>query len=77
MNDFDDDDDFTPHVNSDEMNKNIDNYIRRNQSEDEDEDFSNPMAPLAQIERQKRALKKERPNANLIIRRAIRDRNKI
>jgi len=63
--------------NTPEMDAQIQNYIKKSLEVDEPEDMRDQLSPLLQIERAKAALRKQNPSTNLIIQRAIRDRNKI
>jgi len=63
--------------NTPEMDKNIQNYIKRIPEPDEPESMVDPLSPLEQISRLKAAWRKQNPSVALTIARAKRDRNKI
>jgi len=65
------------YVNDPEMDKNIDNYIRRIPEPDEPESFEDPLSPLVQIAKVKADYRKSHPSVDVIIKRAVKNRNSI
>lgn len=64
--------------NSPETDKHIQNFIEgKFEATDEPESFEDPMSPLSQINKVKADYHKRHPGVDLIIARAVRDRNKI